>query len=239
MDANIDACQLAQLKARFDQITGQKSCFEEERGILNEQEYLLDLVIDAFFAFHPNISTTLSICYGTSKFIYRLVASKLDLQISLIDIRGILLETLNNQVELINTGNPVNHPSDLINAIAKRRPAEAIILESAMKYLPNANERKLILRKLYTSIIPGGSLWITNVLSINKAQGQAQNARALYLNHIGHLRGERHKADVNEWPYTELNTNLFQLFSDIKEAGFQRIELLYKRLEAMAIVAFK
>lgn len=228
-----NALHLAELKSRFDCIMGQVVCGDEKNNDPLEEEYLKELFYDSFFAYHSNISSALHICYGKSKFIYRLLANRKDLSITLFDMRGEISVALNDRIELLSSGKGSQNCLVFFETLLNKRRFEAVIIESAMQYSGFVEDKKFFFRKLFTVLIPGGSLWITNDLAVNGEK--TVNRRGQYLDYIENMRRPNHKTDTMDLNGEKLNFSLFNLLTELKNIGFQRVELIYMHFGSMAL----
>ena len=216
---------------RFSNIdTGQQSTIDATIS--------MELITEAAALCCPDAKNILDIGCGAGNNTIKLLKKINTFDCDLIDLSLPMLERAKNRIAKINTGSIKIYQED-IRTVCLNKEYDIILAAAVLHHLRDDSDWENVFLKLYKLTKPGGSLWITDLVSQenNNIQGLMWNKYSKYLQEIGgkeYQKNAFHYIDKEDSP----RPVTYQL-NLLRKVGFSQVEILHKNSCFAAFGAIK
>jgi tRNA (cmo5U34)-methyltransferase len=228
-----------QIRERFDRDVERFSNLETGQSATVDAPLVLDLIAQAAAATTPHARAVLDVGCGGGNYTLKFLEHLVDLDVTLIDLSHPMLTRARERVSQATRGAITLIQGD-IREIALEPESQDIILAAAvLHHLRGDSEWQAVFAKFFTTLKPGGSLWIADLVQHGLPQIQDLMWNR-YGDYLTQLKGERYRDEV--FAYIEREDTprplLFQV-DQLREAGFREVEILHKNSCFAAFGAMK
>ena len=227
------------IRQRFDNEIEQFSNLETGQQAVIDAPLMMDLITVAAVASTPNIKRVLDIGCGAGNNTLKLLQHISPLDCDLVDLSQPMLDKAVDRINQINRGQIRPFQGDMRTIELPQENYDVIIAAAVLHHLRKESDWEQMFARLYSLTAPGGSLWITDLVSHeNKTIQDIVWSR--YGDYLENLRGKEYRAKVFDYIDEEDSPRpvTFQL-DLLKKVGFRQIDLLHKNSCFAAIGAIK
>lgn len=220
-----------EIAARFDQDVERFSNMETGQLTTIDASFSMELIIDSIMAYSPQLKTVLDIGCGAGNYTLKLLSRKATLECTLLDLSLPMLRRAKERISKINTGKIHLVQEDIRTAILPENHYCTIIAAAVLHHLRDEQDWEEVFSKLYRLLKPGGSLWISDLVTqeIPTIQRIIYNER--FGNYLINLENEAYRDKVFDYIEKEDTPRSVNFQLDLlKKVGFRQIELLHKNL---------
>ena len=226
------------IKKRFDNDVERFSNLETGQTATIDAPLVMELIAQAAVKSTANIKKVLDIGCGAGNNTIKLSQFVSPFDCDLVDLSLLMLEKARERISLVNTGKIRMFQSDFREVKLDHR-YDVIMAAAVFHHLRDDQDWESTLGKVYRLTAPGGSVWITDLVSheIESIHSLMWSRYGEYLCSIG---GEDYKEKVFEYIDREDSPRpvTYQL-NLLKKVGFQHVELLHKNSCFAAFGAIK
>ena len=217
------------IRNRFDHDVERFSNLETGQTATIDAPLAMELITQAALAASPHASTLLDVGCGAGNNSIRLlqVANK-DLDIDLLDISRPMLERAQQRVSNYTKGSIKIIQEDIRTAQLIPEQYDIILAAAVLHHLRDNQDWEKVFSKLYTLLKPGGSLWISDLISHENdtIQTMMWNRYGDYLHQLG---GAPYRDEVFSYIDKEDSPRSLTFQLDLmKRVGFSQLEVLHK-----------
>lgn len=228
-----------EIKTRFDNDVERFSNLETGQSATIDAPLAMDLITQAAVRSTSNIRRVLDIGCGAGNNTLKLLQHISPLDCDLIDLSLPMLERANERISLVNSGGIKTIQGDFRDAKLPDQGFDVILAAAVFHHLRDDQDWEKAFRKLYSLTAPGGSVWITDLVSHETEQVQSLmwERYGEYLRSIG---GDDYQVNVFEYIDKEDSPRPVTYQLDLlRKVGFDQIELLHKNSCFAAFGAIK
>ncbi len=226
------------IKARFDNDVERFSNLDTGQTATIDAPLAMELITQAAFKSTGNIQKVLDIGCGAGNNTIKLSQYVSPFDCDLVDLSLPMLEKARERVSLVNPGKIRMFQSDF-REIKLDQKYDVILAAAVLHHLRDDQDWESTFSKIYRLTAPGGSVWITDLVSheIESVQSLMWKRYGEYLCSLG---GEDYRDKIFEYIDKEDSPRpvTYQLFL-LKKVGFHQIELLHKNSCFAAFGAIK
>ncbi|KAA3438515.1 class I SAM-dependent methyltransferase [Rufibacter hautae] len=228
-----------EIEERFDNDVDRFSNLETGQLSTIDAPLCLELMTAAAQHATPKAKHLLDIGCGAGNFTLKMLSRIPDLNCTLLDLSGPMLERAQQRVQQETTGEITLLQADIREANLPENHFDIILAGAVLHHLREEKEWEFVFRKLFNLLKPGGSLWISDLV-VHDDPGIHQlfwNRYAEYLISVG---GEIYKDQVLAYIEKEDSPRsvTFQL-ELLRKVGFKHTEILHKNACFAAFGAIK
>ena len=224
-----------QIRARFDKDVERFSNLETGQSATVDAPLSMELIAQAASRSTPHATALVDIGCGAGNLSLKLREALPRLDVMLIDLS---LPMLTRAVERLGAG--VRAIQGDIREVALEAESFDIAVGAAVfHHLRGRDEWRSVFAKVYCSLRPGGSFWISDLISHSTPAVQ-DLMWARYGDYLAALKGEDYRRHVFEYIEHEDTPRplLFQI-DLLRECGFREVEILHKNSCFAAFGAMK
>lgn len=218
-----------EIRQRFDADVDRFSNLETGQAATIDAPLAMELITQAAIASTKPIRHVLDIGCGAGNNTLKLRQELgTDFDVTLIDLSQPMLDRAKKRIAAVNKGNVKTHAEDFRMANLKDESSDVILAAAVLHHLRDDADWTEAFQKIYRLLKPGGSVWITDLVSheTNAVQTLMWNRYGNYLETQG---GSEYREKVFQYVDREDSPRpvTFQL-DRLKSVGFKHVELLHK-----------
>ena len=228
-----------EIKQRFDNDVERFSNIETGQTATVDAPLAMDLITQAAFKSTPKIQRILDIGCGAGNNTIKLSHYVSPFDCDLVDLSLPMLERARKRISEVNIGNIRIYQGDFRVIDLPDQGYDAILAAAVLHPLRDDQDWESTFRKIYRLTAPGGSAWITDLVSheTEPVQSLMWNRYAEYLCSVG---GESYKDKVFDYIDKEDSPRPVTYQLDLlRKVGFNNVELLHKNSCFAAFGAIK
>ena len=219
---------IAEIRARFDKDVERFSNLETGQQATIDAPLAMELITQAAIATTPHVKNVLDIGCGAGNNTVKLLQQKSPLNCDLLDLSQPMLDKAQERVSQLTTGKVQCFQHDFRAATLPEEHYDLVIAAAVLHHLRDEWDWKLAFEKIYAVTAPGGSVWITDLVSHeHKAVQSFMWAR--YGDYLEALRDATYREHV--FAYIEKEDSprpvTFQL-DLLRQVGFDHVDILHK-----------
>jgi tRNA (cmo5U34)-methyltransferase len=217
-----------QIRERFDKDVERFSRLETGQAATIDAPLVLELIASAAAAITPQAQDVLDVGCGAANYTLKLLERLPGLNATLIDLSQPMLDRAMQRVGE-RTGGTIRPIQSDIRLIDLGEARFDIILAAAvLHHLRDESEWGAVFKKLYRSLRPGGSLWISDLIE-HSLPGVEKMMHDRYGQYLTALKGDAYREQV--FAYVEQEDTprplMFQI-DLLRKVGFRDVEILHK-----------
>lgn len=218
-----------EIRSRFDSDVERFSSLETGQVATIDAPLAMSLISEAAVSSTKNIHRVLDIGCGAGNNTIRLrQAAGRDFDVDLLDLSAPMLERAALRVREGNSGAIRTVQADFRSADLSDSSYDVIIAAAVLHHLRDDEDWLLAFRKIYRLLLPGGSVWITDLVSHEQSEIQSMmwDRYGEYLSAIG-------DAEYRDKVFAYIDREdsprpvTFQL-ALLRSVGFETVDLLHK-----------
>ncbi len=219
---------IQEIKERFDNDVERFSNLETGQSAAMDAPLMMELITQAASAFTPNIRKVLDIGCGAGNNTIKLAQLAEPFDVDLVDLSLPMLEKAHERVSSANSGQVRIFQTDFREADLPEGEYDVILAAAVLHHLRDDADWERAFAKIYRLTAPGGSVWITDLVSheTESVQNWMWKRYGEYLTSLG---GEEYRKKI--FAYIEKEDSprpvTYQL-ELLRKVGFKRVELLHK-----------
>jgi tRNA (cmo5U34)-methyltransferase len=217
-----------EIRQRFDNDVERFSSLETGQAATIDAPLALELVAQIAATVTPKAKSVLDIGCGAGNYTLRLLQQVPGLDCTLNDLSQPMLDRARQRVSAATSGTVTTIQRDIREEELGENTFDIVMAAAVLHHLRTDDEWKAVFTKIYRSLRPGGSFWITDLITHTTPAVQDLMWRR-YGEYLTGLKEETYRDHV--FAYIEKEDTprplLFQI-DLLREAGFQGVELLHK-----------
>jgi tRNA (cmo5U34)-methyltransferase len=228
-----------QIRERFDNDVERFSNLETGQTATMDSAMVLDLIARTAAKTTPDARSILDVGCGAGNYTLKVLEHLPDLNASLVDLSAPMLERARARVEAATAGSVTTLQGDIRDLSLGRDQFDIIVAAAVLHHLRADVEWEIVFFKLYQSLRPGGSIWISDLVSHGNPVVQ-ELMWERYGDYLAAFKGEEYRDHV--YAYVEQEDTpkpvLFQC-DLLRRVGFREVEILHKNAVFAAFGAIK
>lgn len=230
---------VAEIRARFDADVERFSNLETGQSATIDAPLALDLIAEAATATTPQAARLLDVGCGAGNFSLKLRERLPQLAVTLVDLSRPMLDRATSRLQAAGCSAVTALQEDIRELELGSQSQDIILAAAVLHHLRTEDEWRLVFRRFYEALTPGGSLWIFDLVegATPVLQELAWRRYGAYLVSLG---GEAYRDRV--FAYIEQEDTPWPLYSQLRlleQVGFSRLEVLHKHGPFAAFGAVK
>ncbi len=231
---------VAEIQERFDRDVDRFADLSTGQAATLDAPLVMDLIAQAAVRTTPEFQHVLDIGCGAGNNTLKLrEITPRDFAVDLLDLSQPMLERARQRVAAANRGSIVTIQHDFRNANLVDNAYDIVIAAAVLHHLRDDADWETTFAKLYRIVRPGGSIWITDLVSheISAVRAMMWERYGAYLSSLG---GDAYRDQVFAYIDREDSPRpvTYQL-NLLQRVGFHRVELLHKNTTFAAFGAVK
>jgi tRNA (cmo5U34)-methyltransferase len=223
-----DKATLLEIQRRFDGDVDRFSNLETGQSATIDAPLAMELITRAAATCTKNIRRVLDIGCGAGNNTLKLLQSTAAFDCDLVDLSLPMLERAQARIAEVNPCTIRVFQGDFRSLDLPEQGYDVILAAAVLHHLRDDQDWETAFRKMYRLIAPGGSLWITDLVSheIDQVQGMMWERYGEYLSSLG---GDAYREKVFDYIAKEDSPRpvSYQL-ELLRRVGFERVEILHK-----------
>ncbi len=228
-----------EIRKRFDNDVERFSNLETGQSATIDAPLVLELITESAVKVNPHATAILDVGCGAGNYSLKLLNKLSSADATLVDLSEPMLERAKKLTKPVTTGSVHSIQSDIRECNFEENSFDIIMAAAVLHHLRSDEEWKQVFRKLYKSLKPGGSLWISDLVRHSQSDIQ-QNMWDRYGDYLVQLEDEAYRDKV--FAYIEKEDSprplMFQL-NLLQTVGFETVEILHKNGPFAAFGAIK
>lgn len=219
---------VAQIRVRFDNDVERFANLETGQTSTVDAALVMDLLTSAAVSSAGKINQVLDIGCGAGNNTLRLLEKVGPVNCDLLDLSEAMLSRAQQRVEAAGAGKIAVYQGDFRDAELPAEHYDVIIAAAVLHHLRDDDDWLRTFRKIYAITAPGGSVWISDLVSHETGAVQAMMWQR-YGDYLTGLDGEAYKTKVFDYIEKEDSPRPVTYQLDLlREVGFKDVELLHK-----------
>lgn len=217
-----------QIRQRFDHDVDRFANLQTGQSATIDAPLTLELIVNAAATINPQASHSLDVGCGAGNFTLKLLQRLPGLNVTLIDLSRPMLDRAVARLQQVAVGEIITHQSDIRELELDEAQFDIIMAAAVLHHLRDETEWRAVFRKLYVALKPGGSLWISDLITHSVPAIQALMWHR-YGDYLTELKDEAYRDQVFDYIEQEDSPRplLFQL-DLLRQVGFNHVEILHK-----------
>jgi tRNA (cmo5U34)-methyltransferase len=228
-----------EIRERFENEVDRFSNLETGQSATMDAALVLEMIAQSAARTTPHAGSMLDIGCGAGNYTLKVLSHLTNLDSTLVDLSPAMLARARDRVSAATHGKVVTLEGDLRELDIGRERFDIVVAAAVLHHLREPREWELVFSKLYDCLKPGGSIWISDLVSHSTPAIQALMWER-YGDYLCAFKGEDYRDTV--YAYIELEDTpapvLFQC-DLLRQSGFQHVEILHKNAVFAAFGAMK
>ncbi|HET6418506.1 MAG TPA: class I SAM-dependent methyltransferase [Geobacteraceae bacterium] len=219
---------LEEIRKRFDSDVERFSNLETGQAATIDAPLAMELITQAAVSCTANIRRVLDIGCGAGNNTLKLLQYASPFDCDLIDLSRPMLERAHERISKVNSGKISLFQTDFRRVDLPDQEYDVILAAAVLHHLRDDQDWEMAFRKIYRLTAPGGSIWITDLVSheTEPVQSMMWNRYGEYLRALG---GEEFKDRIFAYIDKEDSPRPVTYQLDLlRRVGFDHVELLHK-----------
>ncbi|MEI9920179.1 MAG: methyltransferase domain-containing protein [Bacteroidota bacterium] len=228
-----------EIRERFDKDTERFSNLETGQQTTIDAPVTMDLCTEAAKYANPNATELLDIGCGAGNYTLKMLGKIPNLNCVLNDLSLPMLEKAKERVSPQTKGTVTIIQDDMRNVDLPDNRFDIVLAAATLHHLRDDDDWELMFRKIYKTLKPGGSFWISDLISHNSEviTKLFEDKYSAYLETLGGVEYRKKVLDYVQYEDTPRSLN-FQL-ALLAKVGFTKIDILHKISSFAAFGAIK
>jgi len=216
------------IRKRFDNYVDFFSNLETGQTTTIDAPLAMELITRAAFASTANIRKVLDIGCGAGNNTLKLLELAAPFDCDLVDLSQPMLERAHARIAAVNSGAVRTFQGDFRTLDLPEQGYDVILAAAVLHHLRDDQDWENTFSKIYRLTAPGGSVWITDLVSHETAPVQSMMWER-YGEYLSSLGGEEYKNKIFALIAEEDSPRpvTYQL-GLLRKVGFDHVELLHK-----------
>ncbi|MCC9167311.1 class I SAM-dependent methyltransferase [Pontibacter harenae] len=199
----------------------------------------LELITDAARAVNPKAENLLDIGCGAGNYTLKMLHKLPNLNCTLVDLSQPMLDRAKARVQEATNGSIESMRGDIREIALPENHYNIVLAGAVLHHLREEQDWEFVFSKLYKSLKPGGSFWISDLI-IHNSKEINQLFWSKYSEYLVSIGGENYKNNVLAYIEKEDSSRsvTFQL-DMMRKVGFREVEILHKNIAFAAFGGIK
>jgi tRNA (cmo5U34)-methyltransferase len=230
---------LEEIKKRFDNDVARFSNLETGQSATIDAPLAMELITQAAVKSTTNIRRVLDIGCGAGNNTLKLLQMASPFDCDLIDLSLSMLEKARERISSVNSGKIKTIQGDFRKINLPNQGYDVILAAAVLHHLRDDQDWEKSFKKLYSITAPGGSIWITDLVS-HESEAVHSLMWGRYGEYLCSMGGADFRTKVFEYIDKEDSPKPVTYQLDLlREVGFRHIDLLHKNSCFAAFGAIK
>ncbi|HTM47488.1 MAG TPA: methyltransferase domain-containing protein [Bryobacteraceae bacterium] len=213
-----------QIRARFDKDVERFSNLETGQSATIDAPLSMELIAQAAASTTPNAAAMVDIGCGAGNLSLKLRQFLPSLEVTLIDLSLPMLERATERLG----GRTRAIQGDIREVELAEESVDIAVGAAVFHHLRGEPEWRSVFGKVYRSLRPGGSFWISDLISHSMPAVQ-ELMWSRYGDYLTGFKGEEYRRHVFEYvEYEDTPRPLLFQIDLLRECGFSEVEILHK-----------
>lgn len=232
-------CTVEDIRKRFDADVERFSNLETGQVSTIDATLSMELITQAALAATEPIARILDVGCGAGNNALKLLQSVPEADCDLLDLSRPMLERARERVSAQTTGTVQIIQADFRTADLPENCYDVILAAAVFHHLRDDADWEAAFRKLYSLLRPGGSVWITDLVSQDNA-AVFQMMWNRYGDYLAGIGGEEYRKKVFDYiAFEDSPRSVTYQLNLFRETGFRDVEILHKNSCFAAFGAIK
>ena len=229
-----------EIRHRFDNNVERFSVLQTGQSSTVDAPLTLEIIASAAASTHPDATRILDIGCGAGNYTLKLLEKLPHIKkIDLIDLSRPMLDRAAERIGAVSDAAVTLHQADMREIELGSGRFDLIMAAATLHHLRTDAEWEAVFRSFYDALKPGGSFWVSDLLTHEIPAVQAIFWEK-YGNYLTELKGEVYRDHV--FDYVEKEDTPRPLSYQLRlldRVGFSQVEILHKNTVFGAYVAIK
>ncbi|MCP4178469.1 MAG: class I SAM-dependent methyltransferase [bacterium] len=228
-----------EIRNRFDNDVERFSNLETGQTTTVDSEIVIDMISNSISIQYKNPKRICDIGCGAGNFTLRVLNKFPQLNCTIIDLSQPMLKKAKNRIEKINGKIENIVKDDIRNIILIKNHYDICIAAAVLHHLRNRKEWHSVLKKIYDSLVDGGSFWFWDLIKHDIEQvNHIQLNR--YKKYLTKLNSEEYQKSVFAYIEKEDTPESVTFITQtMHEIGFSKVDIIHKNCMFAAITGIK
>ncbi len=227
------------IKKRFDNDVERFSNIETGQTATIDAPLAMELITQAAYQSTKNIRKVLDIGCGAGNNTIKLSQYVSPFDCDLVDLSRPMLKKAYDRISAVNPGKLMTFQGDFRLIDLPEQGYDVILAAAVLHHLRDDQDWESVFEKIYSLTAPGGSVWITDLVSHETEPIQTLMWER-YGEYLGSLGGEDYRVKVFDYIDKEDSPRPVTYQLDLlRKVGFDHVELLHKNSCFAAFGALK
>ena len=232
---------IEEIEQRFDADVERFSNLESSQANTIDAVLNMELITDGIQRLYPNLENLLDIGCGAGNYAVKTIMKTHNLvNVDLVDLSQPMLDRAKQRVEEVSNGRVQVFKGDFRTVSLEENQYDVIIATAVLHHLRDDADWEKSLKKIYSLLKPGGSLWVFDLVEQNSPALQEFMYQERYGDFLVDLKDKAYQEHV--FAYIEKEDSprplLFQL-KMMEQVGFKDVDILHKNLCFSSFLGFK
>lgn len=232
---------IEEIEQRFDADVERFSNLESSQANTIDAVLNMELITDGIKRLYPNLKNLLDIGCGAGNYAVKtIMKTHNQVNVDLVDLSQPMLDRAKQRVEEVSNGLVQVFKGDFRTVALEENKYDVIIATAVLHHLRDDADWEKSLKKIYSLLKPGGSLWVFDLVEQNSPALQEFMYTERYGDFLVELKDKAYQEHV--FAYIEKEDSprplLFQL-KMMEQVGFKDVDILHKNLCFSSFLGFK
>lgn len=228
-----------EIRERFDKDTERFSNLETGQQATIDAPLTMELCTEAAKYATPHATELLDIGCGAGNYTLKMLGKIANLNCLLNDLSMPMLEKAKERVTPQTRGTVTIVQDDMRNLVLPDNHFDIILAAATLHHLRDDNDWELMFAKIYRTLKPGGSFWVSDLITHNSVP-ITRLLEDKYSSYLETLGGPEYRQKV--WDYIhheDTPRSLNYQLALLAKVGFSKIDILHKHACFAAFGAIK
>ncbi len=217
-----------EIRHRFDNDVERFSNLETGQSATIDAPLVLDLIVRAAANVTPGATRSLDVGSGAGNYTLKLLEALPGLDVDLLDLSAPMLERARERLAHVALGKIRTVQDDIRSVTLEEETYDIVVAAATLHHLRTDTEWEQVFTKLYRSLRPGGSFWISDLVQHESAALQ-DVIWTRYGEYLSGLRDDAYRDHVFAYIEKEDSPKPLGFQLDLlRRVGFQYVEVLHK-----------
>ncbi len=217
-----------EIRARFDKDVERFSNLETGQSATIDAPLVLDLITAAAAAVTPHARELLDVGAGAGNYSLKMLQALPGLNVTLVDLSRPMLDRALERVSAATPGSVTALQGDIRELDLRPHRYDVIVAAAVLHHLRSDTEWEAVAGRLFYALRPGGSLWISDLIT-HSAPAIQERMWARYGDYLTGLKGDAYRDQV--FAYIDKEDTPRPLMTQIdllRKVGFESVDILHK-----------
>jgi len=217
-----------QIRERFDNDVERFSNLETGQSATIDAPLVLDLIAQAASTVTPCATSVLDIGCGAGNYTLRALQTLPGMDCTLVDLSRPMLDRAVERVSTATNGKVTSVQGDVREIDLGEGAFDVILAAAVLHHLRTDEEWRSVFAKFHTALRPGGSIWISDLITHTTSAVQEMMWRR-YGDYLSAFKGDEYRDQVFTYiDQEDTPVPLMYQIDMLREVGFRDVELLHK-----------
>ena len=217
-----------EIRERFDNDVERFSNLETGQSATIDAPLCLELVAEAASVVTPDAKSILDIGCGAGNYTLKLLQRFGGADVTLIDLSQPMLDRAMQRIGQAKAGRVRAIQGDVREIELGEQQFDVVVAAAVLHHLRSDQEWSAVCEKVFSSLRPGGSFWVFDLISHTHTPVQDAMWQR-YGQYLAELKDEAYRDDMFEYIEKEDSpVPLITIIDHLRAAGFTDVEVLHK-----------